>query len=76
VPSAPTQVVDGQAPGGQSYTVSHYSDGHGHELGQYWLVHGMGHAWSGGDASQQYTDPSGPDESAAMYAFFMSHPAP
>ena len=76
VPRTPTQVVQAQAPGGRSYTVSHYSDGHGHELGQYVVVHGMGHAWSGGDASQQYADPTGPDASAAMYAFFMSHPAP
>jgi poly(hydroxyalkanoate) depolymerase family esterase len=76
VPRAPTQVVDGQVAGGRSYTVSHYSDGHGHELGQLWVVHGMAHAWSGGDASQQYSDPGGPGESAAMYDFFMSHPAP
>jgi poly(hydroxyalkanoate) depolymerase family esterase len=76
VPTVPTEVVNGQAPGGRSYTVSHYADGHGHELGQLWLVHGMGHAWSGGDASQQYADPTGPDEAAAMYDFFMSHPAP
>jgi poly(hydroxyalkanoate) depolymerase family esterase len=76
IPAAPTQVVNGQAPGGRSYTVSHYSDGHGNELGQYWVVHGMAHAWSGGDGSQQYSDPTGPDESAAMYDFFMSHPAP
>jgi poly(hydroxyalkanoate) depolymerase family esterase len=76
VPAAPTKVVDGQVPGGRSYTVSHYSDGHGHELGQFWVVHGMAHAWSGGDASQQYSDASGPSASAAMYDFFMSHPAP
>jgi poly(hydroxyalkanoate) depolymerase family esterase len=76
VPQAPTQVVPAQAPGGRSYTVSHYPDGHGHELGQFWLVHGMGHAWSGGDASQQYSDPTGPNESAAMYDFFMGYTAP
>src|SRR3954471_3455273 len=76
VPRAPTSVVDGRVAGGRSYTVSHYADGHGHELGQYWLVHGMAHAWSGGDPSQQYSDPGGPGASAAMYDFFMSHPAP
>jgi poly(hydroxyalkanoate) depolymerase family esterase len=76
VPQAPTKVDQVQAPGGKSYTVSHYSDGHGHELGQFWLVHGMAHAWSGGDASQQYSDPAGPNESQAMYDFFMGHTAP
>ena len=76
VPAAPTKVINGQFPGGRSYTTSYYSDGKGHELGQFWLVHGMGHAWAGGDPSQQYADPTGPNESAAMYDFFMSHPAP
>ena len=76
VPTAPTKVVQGQVPGGRSYTVNYYSDGHGGDLGQLWLVHGMGHAWSGGAASQQYSEPSGPNESAAMYDFFMAHPAP
>jgi poly(hydroxyalkanoate) depolymerase family esterase len=74
VPSAPTNTSNGTASGGQSYTVSHYGDGQGHELIESWLVHGMNHAWSGGNSSQQYADPSGPDETAAMYAFFVKHP--
>jgi poly(3-hydroxybutyrate) depolymerase len=60
--------------GGRSTTLRHYGDGHGHELAQFWLVHGMDHAWSGGNPSQQYADPAGPDASAAMYDFFMEHP--
>ncbi len=36
----------------------------------------MKHAWSGGDASQPFSDAAGPDATAAMYAFFLSHPAP
>jgi poly(hydroxyalkanoate) depolymerase family esterase len=76
IPTAPTNVVNGQVPGGRSYTTSYYSDAQGHELGQYVVVHGMGHAWSGGDPTQQYADAAGPNESAAMYDFFMSHPAP
>ena len=59
---------------GQSYTVDHYGGGHGNELIQYWSIHGMGHAWSGGNGSQQYADPSGPSETGAMYAFFTKHP--
>jgi poly(hydroxyalkanoate) depolymerase family esterase len=76
VPTAPMQTTDGQVPGGRSYTTTYYSDGHGHELGQCWMVHGMGHAWSGGSSAESYADPSGPNESAAMYDFFASHPAP
>jgi poly(hydroxyalkanoate) depolymerase family esterase len=76
VPRAPTGITQGTATGGRAYTVSSYSDAHTGPLGEYWLVHGMNHAWSGGSSSQSYADPAGPDETAAMYAFFMAHPAP
>jgi poly(hydroxyalkanoate) depolymerase family esterase len=76
VPSAPANTTPGFAPGGRTYTVRTYSDNHKAELATYWVVGGMKHAWSGGDPSQLYSDPSGPDETAAMYAFFLSHPAP
>jgi poly(hydroxyalkanoate) depolymerase family esterase len=58
------------------YTVRTYQTKSKAELGSYWLVHGMSHAWSGGDGSQPFSDPSGPDATAAMYDFFMRHPAP
>jgi poly(hydroxyalkanoate) depolymerase family esterase len=76
VPNVPATTNEGQAPGGESYTVRTYNDKDQGELAEYWVVHGMGHAWSGGDGSQSYSDPAGPDESAAMYAFFASHPGP
>jgi poly(hydroxyalkanoate) depolymerase family esterase len=60
--------------GSRTYAVSTYSDSAKHELGTRWVVHGMGHAWSGGNASQPYSDPAGPDETGAMYDFFMRHP--
>jgi poly(hydroxyalkanoate) depolymerase family esterase len=74
VPSAASSVAQGQVPGGRAYTVTTYSDAHGRELEQQWVVHGMGHAWSGGCACQSYADPQGPGESQAMYEFFMRHP--
>jgi poly(hydroxyalkanoate) depolymerase family esterase len=72
----PAKTTRGRSPGGKSYTVRTYLRGGSAELAQYWLVHGMNHAWSGGDPAQPYSDPAGPDETAAMYAFFESHPAP
>jgi poly(hydroxyalkanoate) depolymerase family esterase len=76
IPTAPTKVSWGVVPGGRFYTVTTYGDGHGNDLIDYWLVRGMNHAWSGGNGSQQYADPLGPDESAAMYAFFLGHRIP
>jgi poly(hydroxyalkanoate) depolymerase family esterase len=76
IPTAPTRTTNATSAGGQSYTVNTYGDGRGKELIEYWLVHGMGHAWSGGSSSQLYADSSGPNETAAMYAFFSSHPLP
>jgi poly(hydroxyalkanoate) depolymerase family esterase len=75
VPDGATNVTRGQVPNGHSYTVTTYSDGH-QELIQSWLVSGMGHAWSGGCSCAQYADPAGPDETAAIYAFFSNHHLP
>jgi poly(hydroxyalkanoate) depolymerase family esterase len=76
VPQAAAKTTQGFAGAGDSYTLRNYLDKGKAELAQYWVVHGMNHAWSGGDPSQPFSDPKGPDATAAMYAFFSSHTGP
>jgi poly(3-hydroxybutyrate) depolymerase len=65
----PSTTTYGQVPSGHGYTVFTWNDSNGQEIEEYWLVNGMGHAWSGG--SGFWGDPAGPSADLAMYDFFM-----
>jgi poly(hydroxyalkanoate) depolymerase family esterase len=40
------------------------------------LIDGLGHAWSGGDASHKFFDPAGPDASRLILEFLLPHRLP
>ena len=64
-----TEVIHGQAAGGHRYTRYVYA-GRGGAAVERWIVHRMGHAWSGGSAKGTYTDARGPNASEEMIRFF------
>jgi poly(hydroxyalkanoate) depolymerase family esterase len=71
--SSHVTVERGQAANGHAYTRTIYHDTYGHPSVEHWLVHGAGHAWSGGSPNGSFTDPKGPDATKEMIRFFWEH---
>ena len=42
-------------------------------VAEHWVLHGAGHAWSGGDARGSYANTQGVNASAEMLRFFLEH---
>jgi len=79
VAQAEARLADGETHGvtergkaGRAYSRTMVFDRSEVPLVEYWLVEGAGHAWSGGKPAGSYTDPAGPDASAAMMRFFLA----
>jgi poly(hydroxyalkanoate) depolymerase family esterase len=66
-------IEKGQVPDGRAYTRTVRYDCRGKPIAEQWIVHGAGHAWSGGSFDGSYTDPKGPNAAAEMLRFFYTH---
>ena len=63
-------IEPGRVPDGHAYTRTVHKTADGTPHAEQWLIHGAGHAWSGGSAHGSYTDGKGPDASREMMRFF------
>jgi poly(3-hydroxybutyrate) depolymerase len=57
---------------GHGYTRRSLRAESGQPLVEHWVIHGAGHAWSGGSPRGSHTDPRGPDASSEMLRFFLA----
>lgn len=71
--ATPSSTSEGRSAAGRRYTRTVYAGSARRGDAEHWLLHGAGHAWSGGSARGSYTQSDGVDASAEMMRFFLAH---
>lgn len=61
-----------RCPAGRAVTLTTHRQYKRPSHAELWIVHGIGHAWTGGSSKGSFTDESGPDASREMLRFFLS----
>ena len=69
------ETLDGKSSAGQRFTRNIYRHPDA-IVAEHWVLHGAGHAWSGGHAPGTLTDPRGISATQEMLRFFLEHPKP
>jgi poly(hydroxyalkanoate) depolymerase family esterase len=70
----PSHSITASPPASHPYLERSWNDSAGHEVQEYWVAVGAGHAWTGGSSDGTFTDPLGPNLSQILYSFFLNHP--
>ncbi len=68
--AAQVRLEQGDSGRGRRYTRRVHAGGGDRPDVEHWVVHGAGHAWSGGSPAGTHTDPAGPDATGEMLRFF------
>lgn len=69
-------ITSGHSMAGAAYTKTQYLGVADKSFFEHWLLHGAGHAWSGGSIVGSFTEQRGPDASSEMVRFFLQHGMP
>jgi poly(hydroxyalkanoate) depolymerase family esterase len=67
------RAAQGSTPDGRRYDVVRWYTARGRKVLEYRLVHGLGHAWSGGRRDASFSEPRGPRATTLMWAFLRLH---